>query len=102
MGDQRIGFGSVNRFIGYSLVVTTNNYYTNTDFHTLKSTFALALGFSVSTSRLLATNLNTEINTSNHYEIFLLFRLQSLWNLGTKNSSGLTPPAYDWLVTSNS
>jgi hypothetical protein len=28
----------------------------------------------------------------------LLFRLQSLWNLGNKNSSGLTPPAYDWLV----
>jgi hypothetical protein len=28
----------------------------------------------------------------------LLFRLQSLWNLGTKNSSELTPPAYDWLV----
>jgi hypothetical protein len=32
-------------------------------------------------------------STSNHYNVFLLFRLQSLWNLGTKNSSGLTPPA---------
>jgi hypothetical protein len=43
-------------------------------------------------------DLNTEISTSDHYKVFLLFHLQSLWNLGTKNSSGLTPPAYDWLV----
>jgi hypothetical protein len=49
---------------------------------------------SVSTSHLLATDLNAEISTSNHYEV-LLFCLQSLWNLGTKNSSGLAPPAYD-------
>jgi hypothetical protein len=42
---------------------------------------------------------NTEISTSDNYDVFLLFRLQSLCNLGTKNSSGLTPPAYDWLVT---
>jgi hypothetical protein len=53
---------------------------------------------SVFTSRLLATDLNTEISTSTYYEVFLLFRLQSLWNLRTKNSSGLTPPAYDWTV----
>jgi hypothetical protein len=65
----------------------------------IQSTVAHALGFSVSTSRLLATDLNTEISTSNHYEVFLLFRLQSLWNLGTKNFSGLTPPGHDWLVT---
>jgi hypothetical protein len=76
-------------FINHLQVVTTNNYYTNTDFHTLQSTVAHALGFSISTSRLLATDLNTEISISNHYEVFLLFRLQSLWNLGTKNSSGL-------------
>jgi hypothetical protein len=37
-----------------------------------------ALGFSVITSRLLATDINTETSTSNHYEVFLLFRLQSL------------------------
>jgi hypothetical protein len=59
-----------------------------------------ALGFSVFTSRILATDLNTETSTSTpHHEVFLIFRLQSLWNLGTKNSSGLTPPGYDWLVT---
>jgi hypothetical protein len=44
-------------------------------------------------------SLNTETSTSDNYEVFLLFRLQSLWNLGTKHFSGLTPPAYDWLVT---
>jgi hypothetical protein len=62
-------------------------------------TIAQALGFYVFTSRFLATDLSTETSTSNYSEVFLLFRLQSLWNLGTKNSSGLTPPAYDWLVT---
>jgi hypothetical protein len=30
-----------------------------------------------------------------------IFCLQSLWNLGTKNSSGLTLSTYDRLVTSN-
>jgi hypothetical protein len=48
-----------------------------------------------SASRLLVTDLHTETVTSNYYKVFLLFRLQSLWNLGTKNSSGLIPPAYD-------
>jgi hypothetical protein len=45
--------------------------------HTFQFTGAHALGFSVSTSRLLATDLNTEISTSNHCEGFLLFRLHS-------------------------
>jgi hypothetical protein len=40
-------------------------------------TVAHARGFSVFTSRLLATDLSTETSTSNHYEV-LLFRLQSL------------------------
>jgi hypothetical protein len=56
---------------------------------------AHALGISFSTSRLLEIDLNTEISASNHYEVFLLFRLQPLWNIGTKNSSGLTPPTND-------
>jgi hypothetical protein len=38
-----------------------------------------ALIISVSTSRLLATDLNTETITSNHYEVFLPL-LQSPWN----------------------
>jgi hypothetical protein len=59
------------------------------DLHTFQFTVAHALGLFVFTSRLLATDLNTETSTSDHYEVFLLFRLQSLWNLGTN----LTPPA---------
>jgi hypothetical protein len=38
--------------------------------HTFQFTVAHALGFSVSTSRLLATDLNTETSTSDHYEVF--------------------------------
>jgi hypothetical protein len=65
------------------------------DLHIFQFNVAHTLGFSVSTSRFLATDLNTETSTSNHYEVFLLLRLQSLCNLGTKNSSGLIPLAYD-------
>jgi hypothetical protein len=52
------------------------------DLHTFQSTVAHALGFSISASRLLATDLNTETSTSNHYEVFLLFRSITLepWN----------------------
>jgi hypothetical protein len=64
-----------------------------------QSNIAHALRLSVFSSRLLAKDLSTETNTSSHYEVFLLFCLQSLWNLGTKNSSGLTPPAFDWFIT---
>jgi hypothetical protein len=65
-------------FIGTSVSISLNyNYYsTITDLYTFQSTVAQALGFSVSTTCLLATDFNTEIGTSNHYEVFLLFRLQ--------------------------
>jgi hypothetical protein len=79
--------------LGYSLI--TLKYGIITDLHNFQFTAAPALGLSVFTSCLLATDLNIESSTSNHYEVSLLFRLQSLWNLGNKNSSGLTPPAYD-------
>jgi hypothetical protein len=52
------------------------------DLHNFQFTVAHTLGFPVFTSRLLATDLNTEISTSAHYEVFLLFRLKSFWNLG--------------------
>jgi hypothetical protein len=65
------------------------------DLHTFQFIFAHALGLPVFTTHLLAMDLNTATSPSPHYEVFLLFLLQSLWNLGTKNSSGLTPPAYD-------
>jgi hypothetical protein len=54
------------------------------DLQNLQFTVAHALEFSVSTSRLLATDLNTENSTSNHYEVFLIFLVQSPWNLGTQ------------------
>jgi hypothetical protein len=40
-------------------------------------TVAQALGFSVSTSRIVAADLNTETITPNHYEVFLSFTVQS-------------------------
>jgi hypothetical protein len=76
-------------------VPITLKYSAIADLHNFQFTVAHALGLSVFTSRLLAKDLNTETSTSNHYEVFLLFRLQSLWNLGNKNSSGLIPPAYN-------
>jgi hypothetical protein len=54
-------------------------YSAITDLHTLHFTVAHALGFSVFTSHL-ATDLNTEISTSKHYEVLLPFLVQSLWN----------------------
>jgi hypothetical protein len=44
------------------------------DLHTFQFTVAHALGFSVSTSRLLATDLHTQTVTSNHYRYYS-------WNL---------------------
>jgi hypothetical protein len=62
-------------FIGTSVTSFLNHTYYSaiTDLHNLLITVAQALGFSVSTSRLLATDLNTESNTSNHYEVFSEF-----------------------------
>jgi hypothetical protein len=48
----------------------TLKYSAIADFHTFQFTVAHALGFPVFTSRLLATDLNTETITSNHYEVF--------------------------------
>jgi hypothetical protein len=63
-----------------SILITINTtrtykpYSAIADLHTFQFTVAHALGFLVSTSRLLASDLNTETSTSNHYEVFL-FRL---------------------------
>jgi hypothetical protein len=56
---------SVTRSINY-------NYYSSVaDLHNLQFTVVHPLGFSVSTNRLLAKDLNTETSTLNHYEVFL-------------------------------
>jgi hypothetical protein len=61
--------------IGYCTSVTSSlnrTYYSAiADLLTFQSIIAHALGFSVFTSRLLATDLNIHIVTSNQYEAFL-------------------------------
>jgi hypothetical protein len=71
--------GFLSTLVTLSLLITLKyrQYSAIADLHTFQFTTAHALGFSVSTSRLLATDLNTETITSNQYEVFL-FRLQSL------------------------
>jgi hypothetical protein len=86
-------------FISTSVTSSLNHtqYNAIADLHNLQFTVAHALGFSVSTSRLLARDLNTGTSTSNHYEVFLPFLVQSPRNLGTQVNLCLllTPPAYD-------
>jgi hypothetical protein len=60
-------------FISTSVTSFLNHTYYSAiaDLHNLEFTVAHTLGFSVSTSSLLATDLNTETSTSNHSEVFL-------------------------------
>jgi hypothetical protein len=55
-------------------------YSTIADLRSFCFTAAHVLGFSVSTNRLLATDLNTGTIALNHYEVFFSFLLQSPWN----------------------
>jgi hypothetical protein len=73
-------------FISTSVTNSLNHTYYSAiaDLHNLQFPVAQALGFSVFTSRLLATDLNTETSTSNHYEVFFPFLVQSPWKLGTQ------------------
>jgi hypothetical protein len=57
-----------------SLLITINTMVSRY-LHNLQFTIAYGLGFSFFTSRLLATDLNTETSASNRYEVFMLFRL---------------------------
>jgi hypothetical protein len=62
-----------------------------------------ALGFSIFTSYFMAIYLNIETSTSNYYEVFLPFLVQSPWDLRTQLKTLLycsslrllTPPAYN-------
>jgi hypothetical protein len=65
----------------YNFSLNYNQYSTIADLHNLQFIVAHALGFSVSTSRCLVADLNTGTITSNHYEVFLSFLLQSPWFL---------------------
>jgi hypothetical protein len=73
------GSRSMIRFIGTSITCSLNQtqlyrYRYSTHF---QFTVAHALGFSVSTSRLLAMDLNTETSTSDQSEVLLPFLIQS-------------------------
>jgi hypothetical protein len=74
-------------FIGTSLTISLNHTYYNTitNLHTFQFTVAHTL------SCLLATDLNKETSTSNNYEVFLPFLVQSPWNLGTQLKTILDP-----------
>jgi hypothetical protein len=73
---KMIGSSSDNRFIStlvtHSLLITFNYWQHSAvaDLHNFQFTVVHALALSVSTSRLLATDLNTDTITSNHYEVF--------------------------------
>jgi hypothetical protein len=69
-------------FVSTSITNSLNHTYYSAiaDIHNLQSTVAHALGFFVFTSRILATDLNTEISISNHYEVLLPYLTQSHWN----------------------
>jgi hypothetical protein len=70
-------------FTSTSVTRSLNHTYYSAiaNLHNFQFTFAHVLGLSVSISRLLATDLNTETSTSSHYEVFLPFLVQSPWNL---------------------
>jgi hypothetical protein len=74
-------------FISTLVTISLNysQYIAIADLHNLQFTVAHALRFSVSTSRLLATDINTETITSNNYEVFLS-STNFPWLSSTQNS----------------
>jgi hypothetical protein len=70
--------------LGLQVLLITLNYNAVAILQTFQSTVAHTLGFPVFTSHLLVTDINTETSTSNHYEVFLPFLVQSPWNLRTQ------------------
>jgi hypothetical protein len=72
--------GFIGTSVTLSLSLIYNQYSAIADLHNLQFAVAHTLGFSVFTSHLLATDLNTETSTWNYYEVFLPFLVQSRWN----------------------
>jgi hypothetical protein len=69
-------------FIGTSVTSSLNHTYLESYRYSTHFQFTAAhvLEFSSSNIHFLATDLNTETITSNHYEVFLSLLLQSPWN----------------------
>jgi hypothetical protein len=72
--DWTIGFIDASL---YNLSLKYKKYSTIANLYNFQFTVAHTLGFSVSTSRILVTDLNTWTLISNHYEVCLSFLLQS-------------------------
>jgi hypothetical protein len=81
--DEITGSGSDDWIYWHSVTISLNYKQAISDLHNLLFTVAHTLGFSVSTSRILATDLNTGKITSNHYEVFFypifFYRLRAGW-----------------------
>jgi hypothetical protein len=65
-------FGLIGTFVTHALLITLKylQYSAIADLLIFQFTAAHALGFSVFTNSLLATNFNTETVTSNHYKCY--------------------------------
>jgi hypothetical protein len=85
-------------FIGTSVTNSLNHTQLQGYRYSIHFQFNVAhsLGSSVFASRLLATDLNTEISTSNHYEVLLPFLVQSPRDLGTQIELMWTLPRLLW------
>jgi hypothetical protein len=92
MGVRVTMIGFISTLVTISL--NYNQYSAIADLHTLQFIVVHILGFSVSTSLLLATELNTETSTWDHYVVFLSFLVQSPLNLGNELRLLFTPPVY--------
>jgi hypothetical protein len=58
----------------YTPLVTTGNYSATADIHLLQLTVTQALGFSVSTSRILATDSSVSLAFQLTYKVFFIQR----------------------------
>jgi hypothetical protein len=79
----------------FTITLSYNQYSAIADLHAFRFIVAHALEYSVSTSRILATDLHTGTITWNHYEVFLSFLLQSPWTA----ISPILSLQYPWFLT---
>jgi hypothetical protein len=106
--------GFISTSVTHSILITLKyrQYSAIADLHTFQFIVAHTLGFSVSTSRLLATNLSTETSTqittsvtpkifqyhctTAHIIFYFTRTIFTGWPPVFSCASGLAPPAYDF------